>query len=116
MSRKFFIHNSFRSHFAAAETMASPQQQQNSRVSFVRRIAIMHDKLNDAIEIVNYSFSCGVSVCLAPHLIQGPDLLSLFAPAVAWHGVRTSNDNLHGLQHLSCAHDSQHGECYSINC
>lgn len=40
--------------YAEQPTQKYPE---NSGASFVRKVAIMHDKLNDAVQIVNYSFS-----------------------------------------------------------
>jgi hypothetical protein len=53
-------------------TYAQPPPQdslESSKASIIRKVAIMHDKLNDAVEIVNYSFSYEVkspvrSLCL----------------------------------------------------
>lgn len=53
ISRSFFAS----SHMFSYAEQPTQKYPENSRAIFVRKIAIMHDKLNDAVEIVNYSFS-----------------------------------------------------------
>lgn len=55
------ILNNFRSQFAhKAISCTEISQSFTDSLRLVRKIAIMHDKLNDAVEMINSSFSCEV--------------------------------------------------------
>lgn len=73
--------NIFRSQFAHKAiscTEISQSFTDTLRMRFVRKIAIMHDKLNDAVEMINSSFSCEVRSVLHVTLTYLVLILSSF--------------------------------------
>lgn len=49
---------------SSADVLSQNSLEYSTQIGFIRRAAIMHDKLNDAVEIVNYSFSYEVKFYL----------------------------------------------------
>lgn len=82
-THKIILRCIFRSFFASPRHMPSyvrpsPQHSpKRSRASFIRKVGIMHDKLNDAVEIVNYSFSCEVSSIPPPQSLADLNFLEI---------------------------------------
>lgn len=52
---------SYHHHVPSYVKFSSEKSVEQFQMNFIRLVAIMHDKLNDAIEIVNESFSHEVS-------------------------------------------------------
>ena len=92
------ILNIFRSQFAHKAiscTEISQSFTDSLRMKLVREIAIMHDKLNDAVEMINSSFSCEVRSGMLYMTLTYLVLIFHFhaRTAAAWNGLCTLHDN-----------------------
>lgn len=113
----------FRSHFAHSPPTdaAYVEQPQKSNEEFVRNIAIMHDKLNDAVEIVNYSFSYEVnalthassstSIATKDYQIHFYIYVYAYISVATRDGLYTFYSSFHMFYHFSDS-VSKWGQCY----
>lgn len=99
--RKTFSKSFFASHHSPPSfVMRMPQNSlKNSQINLVRRVAIMHDKLNDAVGIVNCSFTYEVKYPAC--IVTDPIIRPFSALAAARDGFYVNHDNINMLQHFS---------------